>query len=112
MNIASAIISFVLLALTGLAMFFFLLMALNGYSERDSTPAMIFYIAWLVFFTLILSVASYFLTKFLLKKSINGILAVSLSVILAGASGGLLNFGGLVVSGIIASEVRNSYMKK
>lgn len=112
MNIASGIITFVLLALTALAMFFFLLVALNGFSERDATPAMIFYIAWLVFFTLIFSVAGYFFTKFLLKKSFNAILAVTLSVILASATGAAFDFGGLIVSSIIASEIRNSYMKK
>ena len=112
MNIASGIITFVLLVLTGIVMFFFLLMGLNGFSERDANPAMIFYIAWLVFFTLLFSIAGFFFTKFLIKKSFNAILAVILSVVVAVGIGGVIDFGGLIVSSIIASEVRNSYIKK
>jgi drug/metabolite transporter (DMT)-like permease len=112
MNIASALITFVLLALTGIGLFFGLVLALNGFSERDATPAMIFYIAWLVFFALIFSVISFFLTKFLIKKSFNAILAVILSAVVAVGIGGVIDFGGLIVSSIIASEIRNSYIKK
>ncbi|MGI9056568.1 MAG: hypothetical protein ACR2F2_12295 [Pyrinomonadaceae bacterium] len=111
MNIASGLITFVLLTLTGITLFFSLILALNGFSERDATPAMIFYIAWLVFITLLFSVAGYFLTKFLIKKSFNAILAVILSVVVAVGVGGIIDFGGLIVSSIIASEIRNSYKK-
>jgi uncharacterized membrane protein YGL010W len=112
MNIASGFITFVLLVLTGIGLFFGLVLALNGFSERDATPAMIFYIAWLVFFTLLFSLAGFFFTKFLIKKSFNAILAIIISVVTASGIGAGINFGGLIVSSIIASEVRNSYIKK
>ena len=55
MNIASAIIAFVLLLASAVAWFFFLMLALNGFSERDAMPAMIFFAVWtLVVYTVIL----------------------------------------------------------
>jgi hypothetical protein len=112
MNVLAGIISFVFLIAAGVALFFFLLLALNGFSERDATPALIFYVFWATFFALAAGAGSFFLTKFLLAKSFNAVLAVTLSVVAAVAIGTIADFGGLIVSTIIASEVRNSYIKK
>jgi hypothetical protein len=111
MKIASGIITFILMIAVGVGFSFFLLLALNGFSERDANPAMIFYAVWIIFFAIILSVGSFFLTKILIAKSFNAILAVILSVVAASAIGFVADFGGLLVSTIIASEVRNSYRK-
>lgn len=96
----------------GFGLFFFLLLALNGFSERDANPAMIFYTIWMIFFAVVSGIASFFLTKFLIAKSFNAILAVILSIIVATVIGTAIDFGGLLVSTIIASEVRESYKKK
>lgn len=92
--------------------FFFLMLALNGFSERDANPAMIFFIVWCVIAAVVLGAAGFFLTKFLIGKSFNAILAVILSIIAAVGVGFVVDFGGLIVSTIIASEVRDSYRKK
>jgi hypothetical protein len=112
MKIASALLTLIALAALGFGLFFALILALNGFSERDAAPAMIFYIVWLVFFTIALSAGSYFLTGLFLKKSFNAFLALILSLVLSGIVGLFVHFGGLFASTIIASEVRNSYMKK
>jgi hypothetical protein len=112
MNIASGVITFILLIVVGTGAFFFLLLGLNGFSEREANPAMIFFAVWCVFFAIALGAASFFLTKFLIKKSFNGILALILSVVAAIGIGFVVDFGGLIVSTIIASEVRDSYRKK
>ena len=112
MNIASGIITFVLLIASAIAWFFFLMLALNGFSERDATPAMIFFAVWTFLVAVALAVAGFFLTKFLIGKSFNAILALVLSVIAAIAVGFVVDFGGLIASTIIASEVRESYRKK
>lgn len=112
MNIASGIITFVLLIASAVGWFFFLMLALNGFSERDATPAMIFFAVWCVFFAIALGAASFFLTKFLIGKSFNAILSLILSVIAAVAIGFVVDFGGLIAGTIIASEVRDSYRKK
>jgi hypothetical protein len=112
MNIASGIITFVLLAASAVGWFFFLLLALNGFSERDANPAMIFFVVWSLICAIVLGAASFFLTRFLIGKSFNGILALVLSVVAAVGIGFVVDFGGLLASTVIASEVRNSYRKK
>ncbi len=112
MNIASGIITFVLLIASAIGWFFFLLLALNGFSERDANPAMIFFAVWALVVAAVLAAGSFFLTKLLIAKSFNAILAVILSVITALAVGFVVDFGGLIASTIIASEVRESYKKK
>jgi hypothetical protein len=112
MNIASGIITFVLLLASAVGWFFFLMLALNGFSERDATPALVFFAVWTIFFAAVLAVASFFLTKLLIGKTFNAILALILSVVAAFAVGFVVDFGGLIASTIIASEVRDSYRKK
>ncbi|HEY8563773.1 MAG TPA: hypothetical protein VIL74_25565 [Pyrinomonadaceae bacterium] len=112
MNIASGIITLVLLIASAIAWFFFLMLALNGFSERDANPAMIFFAVWGFLVAAALAAASFFLTRFLIGKSFNAVLAVALSVIAAIAVGFIADFGGLIASTIIASEVRESYRKK
>ena len=112
MKIISGIITFVLMFAGGIALFFFLMIALNGFSERETTPAMVFYIVWLIFFAVISAVVSFFLTKFLIAKSFNAILALILSIITASGIGLAIDFGGLIVSSVIASEIRAGYQKK
>ncbi len=111
MKFAAGIITLILMIGIGIGFFFFLMLALNGFSERDANPAMIFYAVWTIFFAVVFGGASFFLTKFLIAKSFNAILAVILSIIAAVGIGFVIDFGGLIVSTIIASEVRNSYKK-
>lgn len=112
MKTASGIMTFVLLLGAGCGLFFFLLLALNGFSEREANPAIVFYSIWILFFAVVFGVASFFIAKFLLAKSFNAILALTLSIVVAGGIGALINFGGLIISTLMASEIRNSYIKK
>jgi len=112
MKTASGIITFVLLLGAGCAFFFFLLLALNGFSEREANTALVFYSIWILFFAVIFGIASFFATKFLLAKAFNAILALTLSIVVASGIGALMDFGGLIIGTLIASEIRNSYIKK
>lgn len=109
MKIASVVFTFVLLACFGIGMFFGLILALNGFSERDAGPALIFYIAWLAFFTMVFSAGSFFLTKLLLKKSYNAILALLISICVNIGAGLIVDFLGLIAGAVLASEIRKSH---
>ena len=111
MKWAAGIVIFVLLAAIGFGLVFFLLLALNGFSESDATPAMIFYFVWMILCAFVMGVAGIFLTKLLLAKSVNSILALVISVVLLTGIGGVIDFGGLIVSTIIATEVRDYNLK-
>ena len=112
MKIVSAIITFILLAASGVLSFFLLLLGLNGFSESDAAPAIYLFIGIAVFSTIVLSIGSYFLTNYLIKKSFNAILAVIISIVAAVAVGLLVDFGAVFGSAILASEIRQSHTKK
>ena len=112
MNIISGIVTFVLLLGTGFGLFFLLLLGLNGFSEREANVAIVFYLVWGLVFAVVFGAASFFFTKFLIAKSFNAILALILSIVVATAIGAAIDFGGLMISALIASEIRNSYIKK
>lgn len=112
MNILSGIITLILLGIIGFCWFFFLLLALNGFSERDTTASFIFFTIWVVGCAVLMSVAAFLATKFLIGKSWNSFLSIAISVLLTVIVGTAIDFGGLIISSIIASEVRNSYIKK
>lgn len=95
----------------GFGYFFLLLLGLNGFSEREATPSLIFFGVWTFVFAVGLAVGSFFLTRCLIAKTFNPILALILSVIAAVGIGFVADFGGLIASTIIASEVRASYRK-
>lgn len=112
MNILSAVVTLILMLAVGLGVFFFLLLALNGFAERDANPAMTFYTVWMIFFAIIFAVVSFFFTKFLIAKSFNAILAVILSIFVATGIGTVIDFGGMFISAMVASQIRQSYIKK
>jgi len=111
MNIASGIVTFILLLASAVGWFFFLLLALNGFSERDTTPSLVFFAVWTLLAAVVLGAGSFFLTKFLIARSFNAILALILSVTAAVGIGFIADFGGLIASTIVASEMRNGRMK-
>lgn len=112
MKIATAIIILVSLAIIGFSSFFFLLLALNGFSERDTTASLIIHTIWVVVCAIVMSFAGYFATKFLIGKSLNAVLSMIISIVLFVGLGAIINFGGIIVSAIVASEVRQYNMKK
>jgi hypothetical protein len=112
MKILAFIITVLANFAVGAVLFFFLLMALNGFSERDANPAIVFYVVWAFVAAIGLGIGSFFLTKFLIAKSFNAILALVISVIAAVGLGAVADFGGIIAGAMIASEVRESYMKK
>ena len=112
MKIVAAVITVILLAVIGAAAFFFLLLALNGFSERDAAPAIYIFLGWLALSVPALGAASYFAAGFLLNKSWNAILAVTLAVAAPTAVGAVFDLVAIVGGAVVANEIRESHMKK
>ena len=112
MKIAVAVITLLTLAAVGAASFFFLLLALNGFSERDSGPAIYLFLGWLAVSLPVLSAASYFAAKYLLDKSWNAVVAVVLAVSAPAAVGAVGDFVAILAGAVVANEIRESHMKK
>ena len=102
------VIVFVIIALVQLAaavvIFFMLLLGLNGFSERDATPSLIFFIALSVACALGLGGAGAFAAKRIAeKKSLGGLAASAISVIGFSALGVMILVGGFFAALVIAT---------
>ncbi|HEV7889411.1 MAG TPA: hypothetical protein VGP08_02170 [Pyrinomonadaceae bacterium] len=107
------IIVFVLNAVIQLAAaavgFLLLLLGLNGFSERQSNPSLLFYILLSVRRAVGLGVASAFASKWLAqKKSMGGLGASAIAVPVFAAVGVLILVVGFFVALFIASAMRGS----
>jgi site-specific recombinase len=107
------IIVFVLNAVIQLAAaavgFLLLLLGLNGFSERQSNPSLLFYITLSVGSAAGLGVASAFASKWLAgKKSLGGLGASAIAVVGFAIVGVLILVVGFFVALFIASAMRGS----
>jgi hypothetical protein len=105
------LIVFLITALTqvvvAVSCFFVLLVGLNGYSERQATPSLIFYIVFSLIGIFGMSfiagvTAKYFLDKHWMSKAIAAVVATLTSSIL----GALLIIGGMFVAFVVAETLR------
>jgi hypothetical protein len=105
------IIVFILTAVVQLAAaaagFLLLLLAMNGFSERQATPGLIFYLALALGSALGLGVASAFVAKRLVeRKSWGGAAASVTAVIGFSVLGALILVAGFVASIVLAEVMR------
>ena len=110
------IITFLIIALLngagGFLLMFFLLLGLNGFSERDSQWSFSLYIAGAVIVILTMSAAGTFLTKYLIEsKNWSVVLSVFASSTAFVIIGVILEFILMFAAIFWASAVRNSYLK-
>jgi len=105
------IIVFIITAVIQLAAatagFFALLLGLNGYSEKQAMPGLIFYIGLSVVSALGLGVASAFAAKFLVeRKSFGSLWASATTVIGFSILGALILIAGFFAALILAEVMR------
>jgi len=88
-------------------MFLILLLGMNGYSERQATPSLIFYIALSVMSALGLGGASAFAAKRLAERtSLGGLGASAISVICSAIIGAVILIAGFFAALVLAEIVR------
>ena len=107
MRLIVFIITTVTQAVVAITCFFFLLVGLNGYSERQATPSLIFYIVFSFITILGMSfiaglAAKYFLDKSWMGKGIASVVGIITSSIL----GAVVVVGGMFVAFVIAEMQR------
>lgn len=113
---AAKIITFLLIAVLngtgGFLLMFFLLLGLNGFSERDVQWSFYLYVAGIVIITLATGAAGVFLTKYLIEtKNWNAVLSVFSSSTAFLIIGIVLDFIVMFAAIFLASAVRNSHLK-
>ncbi len=109
---AAKIITFLLILLinlaVGLAMLFFMVLALNGFSESDANYAFLIFIIGGVFISVLTAIAGVFLLNFLTNRNWNLILSIIFSVAAFSILSFLINIV-IWFAGIFAAEfVRTS----
>ena len=80
MQILNVLITALVVIAVGVALGFFLLLALNGYSGGQAEPGLILYAVWVLFFSFVAAGLSFLSAKYLIvKKSFNPIAAVAIT---------------------------------
>jgi hypothetical protein len=109
MRIIVFIITALIQAAAAVLIFFMLLLGLNGFSERDAKPSLIFFIALGVLSPLVLSgLSAYAAKRIAEKKSLGGVAASALSVLGFSALGVAVLVGGFFAALVIASIMHDS----
>ena len=94
------IAAFLITALTnigiGVVLFFFLIIALNGYSGSQAEPGLILFIVWVLIFSIAFAVLSVFATKYLIeKRALSRFTAAIISTMIFIVAGGIFSFIGI-----------------
>ena len=104
MRVVVFIITALVQAAVAVVIFFMLLLGLNGFSERDATPSLVFFIALSVVCALGLGGAGAYAAKRIAeKKSLGGVAASAISVICFSVLGAVILVGGFFVALVIAT---------
>lgn len=107
MKIAAFLITALINVGVGVVLFFFLLLALNGFSESQATPGLILYIIWVLIASVGAAVLSIWLTNYLAtKKSLNGIVAALISILIFIVIGTGSSFLALIISAVLVDAMR------
>lgn len=105
------ILNFLITALVniavGVVLFFFLLLGMNGYSEKQATPGLILYIAWALLFSILTAVFSVLAARFLIrKKSFSPLAATAIFAPIFIVVGGVANFVGIFAAIFLTEALR------
>ena len=107
MKIATLLMTAILNGIIGAILFFFLLIAMNGFSERQATPVLILFIVWIFLTSVITGVLSFLTTKYLInKKSLSAIVSGLMAVVMFVIGGGVLNIIGFFGAILLATALR------
>ena len=108
-KILAAVVTLLINIAIGVTIFFFMLLAMNGYSESDATYGLGAYIVLAVIVSLVMSMCTALLVHVLMKREFRGWVAALISVPLFSVLGGGLKIVCSIVGVAIAEYVRVNY---
>ncbi|HEX6124870.1 MAG TPA: hypothetical protein VFZ23_05795 [Pyrinomonadaceae bacterium] len=108
-KVAAFIITLVLNIAIGVAVFFFLLLAMNGYSESDATYSFAAYIVLAVIVSLLMSSGAAIVAHVLLKRHFSGVVSVLIAVPIFVVAGLGLKIACSIIGVLVAEYVRLKY---
>jgi hypothetical protein len=108
-KIVAFIITLLANVVIGVAVFFFMMLAMNGFSESDATYGFVAYIALALIISLAMSAAAAFTVHFLMKREFRGAIAALIAVPVFSVVGGGLKIGCGIIGVLIAEYVRINF---
>lgn len=108
-KIAAFLITLVLNAAAGVVMFFFLIVALNGFQGSDAEYGIIAYIAAAVLVSLIMATGAAIGAHIFKKRGLHGAAAVAIPAVVLSAIGAGLKFVCAIIGIAVADYVRVNY---
>ena len=108
-KIAAFIVTFLTNLVIGVAIFFFMLVAMNGFHESDANWGLGVYIALALSISVVMSVLAYIATGYLIRKELHGAIAVLVAVPVFSVIGGCLKFVCCFIGIGVADYVRVNY---
>lgn len=92
----------------GVFLLFFLMLGLNGFSERDANYAFLFFIIGAIVAAVLSGVLGIVLLKILIKKSFRSVSASIIAILIFSILGTVINialwFGGLIIADIVRTS--------
>ena len=108
-KIATFIITLLINIVIGVVVFFFMIIAMNGFSESDANYGLGAYIVLAIMVSLLMAAAAAFTTHLLMKRAFRGWTAALIAVPVFSMIGGALKFVCSIIGLLIADYVRVHY---
>ena len=108
-KLAAFVITLIINIAIGVAVFFFMLLAMNGYSESDASYAIGAYIVLAVIVTLLMGAGAAFVGHVLLNRQFGGLVSVLIAVTIFSVVGAVLKIVCSIIGVAIAEFVRVNY---
>lgn len=108
-KVAAFLITLLINIATGVAIFFFMLLAMNGFSESDATYGLGTYIFLAIFVSLLMSSGAVVAVHVLTKRQFRGGIAVLIAVPIFSVVGAGLKIVCSIIGVLVADYVRVNY---
>ena len=108
-KIVAFLVTLILNIAIGVAMFFILLLAMNGYSESDANYGLITYIILGVIVSLLMGLSAAIVSNLLLKRDFSGVVSTLIAIVVFTGVGAVLKGICAVVGVGIAEVVRVNF---
>lgn len=108
-KLAAGLITLVINFALGIVVFFFLLIAMNGYSESDAQYGIAAYMIFALIVTFVMSGLSVLAVHILMKREVRGAIAASIAVIVFSIIGAGLKLVCVAIGAGVAEYVRVHY---
>lgn len=108
-KLIAAIVTGILNLAAGLFLFFFMLLALNGFSESDGSYGLVTYVVLAVGVTIMMSTLSALAVHFLMKRGWGAVGSAILGIVVFSGVGAGLKFVCSIVGVLVADFVRVNF---